>query len=268
MTSLNIALVDDESLARQRLCQLLDDVYLDCPHRVIGQYDSAKAFWLALPTLDVDVLILDINMPGMSGLECAEKLKQYQKAQKHTQKHTQKNVQNTQDIAIIFCTADANFALQAFEYGVVDYLLKPLRAERLLQALNKVKPNLDFGKAEKVGKASAVGLAEIAYWKAEQKTVSAYTVGSDGLLSGEVLLSEVLSSEILGNVRSLSQLETQWGTAVLRVHRSYLVPVANLGEIRIDAAGESTVLLHCGVAVPVSRRMLPLVQTYLSNRIE
>ena len=112
---MKVLIVDDEAPARARLRAMLKDIdgYSDCGDAANG----AEALLLTEQT-EPDILLMDIRMPGMDGLEAAQHLQSLE-----------------QPPAIIFTTAYNAFALQAFEAHAVDYLLKPVRQERLVEAL-------------------------------------------------------------------------------------------------------------------------------------
>ena len=112
-----ILIVDDEAPARARLAMLLADIAADCAHQLVGEADGAAAALEAVGVLQPDIILLDVQMPGMDGLELAAQLQGLCRA------------------AIIFVTAYEGHALQAFEVQAVDYLLKPVRAARLAEAI-------------------------------------------------------------------------------------------------------------------------------------
>lgn len=120
--ALRIFLVDDEPPARQRLCELLGDIAGELPTTVVGEAGNGLEALAALRETPADVVLADIRMPGMDGLELAGHLGGLQPPP-----------------AVIFATAFDNHAVQAFDLNAVDYLLKPVRAQRLLAALQKVR---------------------------------------------------------------------------------------------------------------------------------
>lgn len=124
--TLTIAIVDDEPLARLRLQQVCEDLSPVCPNRVCANFEHGTAMVNAIPRWTAadtpDVLLLDINMPGLNGLEIAAYLGKY-----------------APHIAIIFISAEPQHALHAFDLAALDYVLKPVREQRLLAALLKAK---------------------------------------------------------------------------------------------------------------------------------
>src|SRR5215469_17520881 len=119
---MRVMIVDDEPLARARLASLLEE----CEGvELVGSVGDGESALSALTTAQPDVLILDINMPGMDGKELASRLAHRARPQ------------------IVFCTAYEAHAVHAFDLGAVDYLLKPVRLERLRDALRRVRQRLD-----------------------------------------------------------------------------------------------------------------------------
>jgi two-component system, LytTR family, response regulator AlgR len=249
---LNIAIADDEPLARLRLQQLCEDLNADCPNQIVAQYEHGSALVNALPrwaqgrgasspdACDIpDVLLLDINMPGLSGVELAAYLKQHAPA-----------------LAVIFVTAEPQHALAAFEVAALDYVLKPVRTERLLAALRKVSAKTASNEAVKVPSSTdplmlrvhdgAVGLSlplsQVLYFKSDHKATTVRT------LQGQYTSSQ-----------SLLELES-WLAALthdfVRVHRNALLRRSAAGEVHL---GDETEVAVVGVPerLQVSRRMLP-----------
>jgi two-component system, LytTR family, response regulator AlgR len=138
----NLVIADDEPLARLRLVQLCEDLNDECPNKIVAQYAHGSALvnvlsqWQKdannnnnnnnnIESLNIpDAILLDINMPGLNGVEIASFLKQY-----------------IPHIAVVFVTAEPEHAVEAFEVGAIDYVLKPVRSSRLLSALQKIQHN-------------------------------------------------------------------------------------------------------------------------------
>lgn len=205
---MNILIVDDEALARSRLRTLLSDCAQAQPAERITVAEAASASEvLALlgPTggRAYDVVLLDIHMPGQDGLALA---------------HTLQTLPHPP--AVVFVTAHADHAVSAFELDAVDYLTKPVRRERLQQALAKVQrssrgaaplpaPEPADGETLLIqdrGRTERLPLAEVLYFKAEQKYVTVRTTTRSYIMDG-----------------SLSELETKFAPRFLRVHRNALV---------------------------------------------
>jgi two-component system, LytTR family, response regulator AlgR len=200
MPTIKLIIADDEAPARNRLRDLLSEI---ADVAVVAEAHNGKeAIELAEAHL-ADVLLLDIRMPLMDGIEAAQ--------------HAQKLAHQPN---IIFTTAFDAYAIKAFDLNAIDYLLKPIRQERLETALNKVralkpaqleslKPlqnqRSHFSIHER-GRVLLVPIADVIYLRAEQKYVTVRTA------EREYLLEE-----------SLTQLETEFGERLIRLHRNCLV---------------------------------------------
>lgn len=240
---LKILLVDDEPLARERLRTLLGDIAGQCPVDVVGEAANGVQALEWLRDGLADVVLSDIRMPGMDGIELASHLGRLEKPP-----------------AVIFTTAYDNYAVQAFDLNAVDYLMKPVRAQRLLAALQKVpaqRPDsaLFAGIGQVVrgggrthlscherGRLLLVPVAEVLYFKADLKYVTARTV------EREYLLDE-----------SLTHLESEFSERFLRLHRAVLVARSALSGFE-KAAGDDAeaygwaLLRGVPEKLPVSRR--------------
>ena len=182
---LRVVIVDDELPARNRLRELLDDCRETVPHAVVGEAPTASKGCRPSPSTQADVVFVDIHMPEMSGIEFARHLQVLERPP-----------------AVIFVTAHDQYAVQAFEVNAVDYLLKPVRAARLLAALKKAAagarlgrgvlesidpaPRRHFSVAER-GRVTLVPVADVIYLRAEQKYVTLHT------RAGEHLVEESLA---------------------------------------------------------------------------
>ncbi|MDB5885867.1 MAG: transcriptional regulator, LytR/AlgR family [Polaromonas sp.] len=200
MNTLKILLVDDEALARSRLRALLGDCTEPACIVAAEAADALQAM-RALQHQSFDAVLLDIHMPGTDGLALAGLIATL-----------------PQPPAVVFVTAHAGPAVQAFELDAVDYLTKPVRLERLRQALQKVARKMlagyppEPGAAQEVlviqdrGHTERVPLAEVLYFKAEQKYVTVRTLRRSYILDG-----------------SLSELEARYGSRFMRIHRNALI---------------------------------------------
>ena len=205
MIRLKVLIVDDEDLARLRMRSLLADCASPAAE-VAGEAGSAAEALHWLAGNDADLVLLDINMPGLDGLQLAERLR----ASAHPPR-------------IVFVTAHASHALKAFEIDAVDYLTKPVRRARLQEALVRVAQRLDravpaapapaAAPAEQPvlvvsdrGRVQRVPVADILYLKAELKYVTLRTPAHAYVLDD-----------------SLSDLEQRLGDVMLRIHRNALV---------------------------------------------
>lgn len=245
--SATILIVDDEPPARTRLRQLLADIAADFPHQVVGEAGDGLAALALQAQTPADIVITDIRMPRMDGIELAQQL-----------------AGQPQSPAIVFVTAYDEFALKAFELAAADYLLKPARAARLLEALRKARrlASADLQilapagrqrlRVVERGSVLLVPVADVLYLRAEQKYVTVRTA------EREYLLEE-----------SLAHLETEFAGRFVRIHRNCLVAKAAVGGVVREAdkgeGGEHWALSLLGVTehLPVSRRQWPQVKQQL-----
>ena len=259
---MNILLVDDEALARARLRRLLDRLE-QAPPASVDEAADADAARAMLRSRGYDLVLLDIQMPGDSGLRLAAELELQASAP-----------------AVVFVTAHDEHALSAFEHGAHDYLTKPVRLERLQQALSRVaqrravapreaSPDAALSIVER-GALLRVPLGEIVYFRAQDK----YT------------LVRTASRSYLADP-ALGELEQRYGARFVRAHRSVLVAVqaivslergapapapggqgAGHGDMAESAEGTegaewSLRLRGVPERLPVSRRQLPLLRALL-----
>jgi two-component system response regulator AlgR len=230
-------IVDDEALARERLARLLEQCGAG---QVCGQAASGEQALDAVQRLQPDVVLLDIRMPGMDGVEVARHML---------------NLEQTP--AVIFTTAYGDHALQAFEAHAVDYLLKPVHPERLQQALDKAQrlSRDRLGPADAAnrrthlcarvrGNLELVAIEDVLYLQADNKYVTVRSTDR------QILIEEPLKS-----------LEQEFGEQFVRVHRNALVAAGAIRGLEKDAAGHCRVVLQ-GVdeRLEVSRRLLPEVR--------
>jgi two-component system response regulator AlgR len=246
---LRILIVDDEPLARERLRTLLADLAPQLPNEVVGEAGNGLLALDCLRERTADVVLADIRMPGMDGIELASHLGRL-----------------VQPPALIFTTAYDNYAVQAFDLDAIDYLLKPVRAQRLLAALNKLparRPEaaLIDGLGRQLrgggrrhlscherGRLLLVPVDEILYFRAELKYVTARTVDREYLLD-----------------ESLTRLESEFAERFVRLHRAVLVARAALAGFE-KAAGDDAeaygwaLLRGVPEKLPVSRRQWALAR--------
>jgi two-component system response regulator AlgR len=248
---LKILIVDDEPPARERLRVLLADIAPQLPTEVVGEAGNGLAALDFLREHPVDVVLADIRMPGMDGIELATHLQRQGKAP-----------------AVIFTTAYDNYAVQAFDLNAMDYLLKPVRAQRLLAALQKVPTPMPDAEAMAIlgqevrgggrthlscherGRLLLVPVAEVLYFKADLKYVTARTA------EREYLLDE-----------ALTRLEVEFIDRFIRLHRAVLVAKTALAGFE-KAAGDDAeaygwaLLRGIPEKLPVSRRLWSTVKAF------
>jgi two-component system response regulator AlgR len=231
---MRVLIVDDEPLARARMAALLGEC---AGVEVVGNVGDGEAALAALGELQPDALLLDINMPGIDGVALAQRLAGRARPQ------------------VIFCTAYEAHALAAFELGAADYLLKPVRLERLRDALQRAQRRLADAPREPVaylhgrlrGEQVRIALDEVICLLADEK----YVVVQHR--RGELLIEE-----------SLRQLEETYPEQLIRLHRNCLVPPPRLLGLKTLADGRVLARLDGSELSPeISRRNLPAVRKLL-----
>ena len=232
--TLDVMIVDDEPVARRRLAGLINDA----GHRLVAEAGDAADATAALEQAIPDVMLLDVEMPGESGVEFARRL-----ARQHPQ------------LVVILVTAHDAFSLEAFEAGVRDYVLKPVRPERLARALERAAQMTDSARpAEPPAVRLTVGRRE------ERVPLSRidYFAAEDGYVLAR-------SSEIEGFVDSrLHELEERFGDFVLCVRRGCLAVKSSIKGLESHGPADHRLLFHDGLEpVAVSRRQLPKVRAFV-----
>jgi len=242
---MKIIIVDDEKPARDRLKRLLADLE---EYEVVTEARNGSEAVAFTEQFEPDIVLLDIRMPGMDGLEAARHIF---------------NAENPP--AIIFTTAFSDHALEAFETHAVDYLLKPVKIDRLKEALTscsrlnraQIKDRLEGIGLNEVrnhicarvrGNLVLIPLEEIYYFHAEQKYV---TVRHSG---GEVLIEEPLKA-----------LELEFSEDFYRIHRNALVRLDKVSGMRNNADGHQVFFNEIDDRMEVSRRHLPGVRKILKG---
>lgn len=246
MARQRLLIVDDEPLARQRLRDLIGDVG---GYEVAGEAGNGVEALALMQQSTLDIALVDIRMPVMDGIELAQHMRKLD-----TPPH------------LIFTTAYDHYAVQAFELNAVDYLLKPIRAERLATALARARP-LPLAQSQALqalqethqhlsiherGKVLLIPVEEVLYFRAELKYVTVRTRDRSYLM------------EI-----SLNQLEQTYAERFVRVHRNALVArqaIAGYEKQRLptgeDAGEAAWVVLIRGIpdTLVVSRRHQHLIR--------
>lgn len=244
---LNVLIVDDEPYARERLERLVGEL----PHcNVVGLCATGLEALQLVSELEPSVVLLDIRMPGMSGIEAARHLSMLPAAP-----------------AVVFTTAYDEYAMEAFDTQAVGYLLKPVRKARLEQALRQAA-RLTASQLKLVAASEReaaqrqhiavrvrntlrlIRLQDIQFFRAEQKYVSVYHAG------GEDLIDE-----------SLAELTEEFSPQFSRIHRSILVSIAHLEAVERDRAGRHFVRIRDREeTLPVGRRQVRDLKRFLSAR--
>ncbi len=252
MSPLRIFIADDEAPARERLRELLDDIAGEVPSEVVGESRNGVETVERVPGSGANVVLLDIQMPGIGGIEVARHLSRLPDAP-----------------AVVFVTAHDRHAVEAFELNALDYLLKPVRAPRLAAALKKAQSagppaaaNLERADARareylpvsERHRIVLVPVAEVLFLKAEQKYVTLRT------REREFLVEE-----------SLVSLEQEFADRFVRVHRNCLVARAAIRGFERAAAGDEEAhwlvkLEGLSEGLAVSRRQWPTLRALVADK--
>jgi len=245
---IRVFIVDDEEPARERLKVLLGDIAAEVPTSLVGEARHGLEAVECVPASGAQVLLLDIHMPGMGGLEVARHLA---------------SLENPP--AIVFVTAHERHAVEAFELNALDYLLKPVRAERLAAALKKASapgrellakaadgPREYLSVAER-NRIALVPVREILFLRAEQKYVTVRTRAREHLIE-----------------EALVALEREFADSFVRIHRNCLVARAAIRGFERAGGDEEphwlVVLDGIDERLPVSRRQWPLLREIVSDK--
>ena len=242
-----LLIADDEAPARARLRDLLDECRPQFPLAIVDEARNGREVLEVLNREKVDIVLLDIRMPEMDGMEAARHI-----------------AGMGEPPAIIFTTAFDAYALKAFEVNAIDYLLKPIRIERLLTALGKTRaappisrqaldaaanqPRRHLSVHER-GKIHLVPIAEILYLRAELKYVTVRTQAREYLVE-----------------ESLTSLEEEFHDLFVRIHRNSIVARSAIGGFERNAeeseSGWAVVIKATGEKLPVSRRQQHVVKQF------
>ena len=249
--TLRVLLVDDEPLARQRLARLLAE---HTHYEIVAEAGNGQAALDWLRQHKADLVLLDIEMPGLTGLEVAKQLMDTLPPKGH---HS----------AIIFCTAYDEYALSAFKVDAVDYLLKPIRKDELNKALQKAQrwieqqPDVEVDPLNTHACARThisarthqglqlIPITDIYCFQADQKYITV-KYHCENEMIGEVLIDE-----------PLKVLEDEFEHHFVRIHRNALVAKDKIE--RLETVSNSVHLLYLKSfeeGMSVSRRHLPSVR--------
>ena len=246
---IKVFITDDEEPARERLKELLGDIAGEVPTSVVGEARNGLETLERLPDSGAELLLLDIQMPGMGGLEVARHLTALPEAPN-----------------VVFVTAHDRHAVEAFELNALDYLLKPVRAERLAAALKKASvPNREqLAKAAQAAREYVsvsernrivlVPVREIIFLRAEQKYVTLRTRNREHLIE-----------------EPLVALEREFAASFVRIHRNCLVARAAIRGFERGADGDDephwvVVLDGLEEKLPVSRRQWPALRELVAEK--
>jgi two-component system response regulator AlgR len=243
--ALRVVIADDETPARSRMRDLLEDCASSFPIELAGEAASGRELLVLLEQTPADVVLLDIRMPEMDGLEAAQHL-----------------LKMPEPPSVIFTTAFNDHALKAFELHAVDYLVKPIRLRRLHDALTRARaitplrldvlqriapePRKHLSVQER-GRVTLIAVPDIRYLRAELKYVTVRTATAEHLAE-----------------ESLARLEQEFAERFVRIHRSCLVAREHIVGFEKEAAeGESrwaVIIDGIDEKLPVSRRQQHIVR--------
>ncbi|MFC9351041.1 LytR/AlgR family response regulator transcription factor [Arthrobacter sp. NPDC057013] len=229
---INVLVADDELPAVEELAFLLGR---DERIGTILRASSGAEALRALEAESVDAVFLDIHMPAVSGLDIARAISR-----------------SSRPPAVVFVTADEDCALEAFELAAVDYLLKPVRAERLARSVGRISELIrDDGTAPEMitvdqgGTTRMIRRDDVTYVQAQGDYARLHTADASYLIRVP-----------------LADLEQQWADAgFIRTHRSYLVALAHISHLKLAAVRPSVSVEDA--ELPISRRHLPAVREKL-----
>ncbi len=241
---MKILVVDDEPLAQQRLKLLLTEFdAVSIVKTANNGLQAIEACQLSKP----DVVLMDIRMPAMDGLEASSHISQIDDAP-----------------AIIFTTAYDEYALEAFNVNAIDYLLKPVRRQKLEEAilkasslnqaqLNVIKSQKEPGRSHISTKISGniklIPINDIIYFQADQKYVTVKHI------NGETIIED-----------TLKELQVEFADAFIRVHRNALIAKGYISGLYRDGEGHSFVTLkELGIKLEISRRHLAEVKKLIKS---
>jgi DNA-binding LytR/AlgR family response regulator len=231
---INVLVADDELPAVEELAFLLGrDARIGAVHRASSGAEALRV----LDAEAVDAVFLDIHMPALSGLDIARAISR-----------------SSNPPAVVFVTADEECALEAFELAAVDYLLKPVRAERLARSVGRISELMKDGAAtaemitvDLGGTTRMIRRDDVTYVQAQGDYARLHTADASYLIRVP-----------------LADLEQQWAEAgFLRTHRSYLIALNHVSHMKLAAARPSVTV--AGAELPISRRHLPLVREKLET---
>jgi two-component system response regulator AlgR len=248
---MRILIVDDEQPARDRLSQLIKD---SGQHEIVAEAGNGKQAIELAEQLQPDVVLLDIRMPGVDGIETAHHL-------------------NTMESppAVVFATAYDEYAIDAFDARAIGYVMKPVRRERLERALEqaarisgntlqqlsadqKLQSQRQHVCTREHGQLRLIPITDVRYFNADQKYVTVHHGDGQSLIDD-----------------SLKQLEEEFAGRFVRIHRNSLVALKYIDRLEKTENGKSIVVLRNGSpdggnTLAISRRHLADVRRQLKGR--
>ena len=235
---MQVLIVDDEQLARQRIRHMLEDI---AGFACIGEAANGEQALQQIESLKPDIVLLDIRMPGMDGMQVAENIQ----ARGYSCK-------------VVFTTAYSDYAIDAFEVNAQGYLLKPVNKDKLAKVLNGLRQEAlgdddqeqrHHLSASSRGSIELIPIENVRVLMAEHKYVTVYHT------QGESILDD-----------SLKSLETEFSKYFIRVHRNALVSIAHIESLDKNAAGQYELrIADCDVRPAVSRRLVSSVRNRMKQ---
>ncbi|MEM6289725.1 MAG: LytTR family DNA-binding domain-containing protein [Myxococcota bacterium] len=227
--TLRIALADDEMTARRRMSRLLEAI----PNvEVVGVHEGAEPLLDQLRDDAVDVLVLDVQMPGLSGIEAHALL-------------------GTEAPYVIFATAHPQHAVEAFELGAVDYVLKPIEASRLGKAVERAREHVQRG----VSEAAADPYDRIPVVTREGIVLLDPPSISHAVFDGTLVTVHTTQGEAHLTDSTLADLHARLGDPRFdRVHRRVLLNLREVNVLRPTPSGGFVAVTRAGAEVPISRQ--------------
>ena len=231
---MKVLVVDDEALARDRLANLVSD--LD-DFEVVGKAKDGRVALSMADSEAPDIVLMDIRMPGMDGIEAARHMAVLESPP-----------------AVIFTTAYDSYTLEAFEASAVGYIMKPVRRQRLADALSRASrltraqlsglasyqpPDRRSNVCTRIGGTlRLISVDEIIYFRADQKYVSVRHLGGDDLID-----------------ETIKALAEEFEPKFVRIHRNALVAPGFIESVEQGDSGQLLVhMRHCDEPLVVSRR--------------
>ena len=236
-------IVDDEKPAREEIGHLLrtvDDV------AVVGEADNGLDAFHLIESERPDLVLLDVQMPGLDGFQLVREIRSLDRAP-----------------LIVFVTAFDQYAIQAFEVSALDYLLKPVARERLVQALERVRgllaqrSGLDEKLSRFLGTATARRLSRVPVRRRKHLHLIDVNDIVYGYVRDGVVFISTAEQQDMVSYRTLDEFEAELDPEVFhRVHRSYLANIDHIREIIPQASGNYELLMNdpAGTRIPLSRQ--------------
>ena len=219
---MKVLIVDDEQPARDRLAQILAD---EQNYEVVGEAGNGNEALQRTSELEPDIVLLDIRMPGMGGIETAHHLNELPRPP-----------------AVVFTTAYDEYAIDAFEARAIGYVLKPVRRSRLVSALEQASRLAPAGLGATAAQLGAGREHVCALVQGELKLIPVTDVTSFRADQKYVCVSHDNGEDLIDD--SLKSLESEFGNRFVRIHRSALVAVSRIERIERSAEGKHRVVLR------------------------